>query len=62
MSSDEGLARMKADSDRQTDALLALMADVDEKQQAALMELAAQSHRVADWMVSYLSERQGEAS
>jgi hypothetical protein len=62
MSSDEGLARMKADSDRQTDALLALMADVDEKQQAALLELAAQSHRVADWMLEYLSERQGEAS
>ena len=62
MSSEEGLARLKADSDKQTAALLELMADLDGKQQAALLELAAQSHRAADWLVEYLRERQGEAS
>lgn len=56
------IERLKAESDRQTDALLALMADLDDKQQTALLELAAQSHRAADWLVRYLSERQGGAS
>ena len=62
MSSDEGLAKLRAESDKQTDALMALMADVDETRQAALLELAAQSHRAADWLVRYLTERQGGAS
>jgi hypothetical protein len=57
--SDEGLARLKADADRRTDALLALMTDIDEKQQAALLELAAQSSRAAEWLAIYLSERRG---
>ena len=63
MSSDgDPIERLKTESDRQTDALLALMADVDEDRQAAILEMAAQSHRAADWLVRYLTERQGGAS
>ena len=58
MSSEEGLARLRAASERQADALAALMEGMAEEQQAALLEMAAQSHRAADWLVEHLSRRE----
>lgn len=60
--SGDRMEELRAESDRQTAAILAMTAELSEEQQAHILELAAQSHRAADWLVSYLSERQGGAS
>ena len=56
--SDRNLEQLAAESRRQTDALVALMAGMEEQQQAALLRLAEQSHKAAEWLYAYLSERQ----
>jgi hypothetical protein len=54
----DSLEQLEAESRRQTDALVALMAGMEEQQQAALLRLAEQSHKAAQWLHDYLSERQ----
>jgi uncharacterized ferredoxin-like protein len=58
MSSDEAMVRLRAESERQADALAALMEGMAEEQQAALLEMAAQSHRAADWLIEHLSQKE----
>jgi len=58
--SERGLEQMAAESRRQADALAALMEGMAEEQQAALLLMAEQSHKAAEWLYACLSEqRQG---
>ena len=57
MSSDEAMARLHEETNRRTDALVALMEGMAEEQQAALKRMAAQSEKAAQWLYHYLSER-----
>jgi hypothetical protein len=53
----DNLEQLAAESRRQTDALVALMEGMAEEQQAALLRLAEQSHKAAQWLYAYLSEQ-----